>query len=79
MTMSDFLTYRQVRDALNELSDEQLDMTASVYEPSTNEVVPISECFVVINLPDAHQEELNGVVERWDQPLLVIGPSAGLQ
>ena len=78
MTMSDFLTYRQVRDALNELSDEQLDMTASVYEPSTNEVVPISECFVVINLPDAHQEELNGVVEN-DQPLLVIGPSAGLQ
>jgi hypothetical protein len=75
--MSDWLTYRQVRDALNELTDEQLDMTASVYEPSTNEVIPISECFVVENFPDAHQEELDGVVEN-DQPLFVIGPPEGL-
>ena len=29
-SMSD---YRQIRDALNELSEEQLDMTANVYEP----------------------------------------------
>lgn len=75
--MSDFYTFRQLRDALNELSDEQLDMTASVYEPSTNEVIPISECFIVENLPDAHQEQLDGVVEN-DQPLLVIGPPEGL-
>lgn len=75
--MSDYLTYRKIRDALNELSEEQLDMTASVYEPSTNEVIPISECFIVENLPDAHQEALDGVVEN-DQPLFVVGSPEGL-
>jgi hypothetical protein len=76
--MSDWLTYRQILAALNELSEEQLDMTASVYEPSTNEVVPISETWIVENMPPAHQEQLQGIVES-EQPLFVTGMPEGLQ
>lgn len=70
-TMNEFYTFRQIRDALNELSEEQLDMTASVYDPDIHEVFPIRECFIVENMSKEHQERLDGVVEN-DQPLLVL-------
>lgn len=76
--MSDYLTYRQIRDALNELSEEQLDMTASVYEPEMNEVIPISETWIVENMPAFYQDQLDGIVEN-DQPLFVTGTPEGLQ
>lgn len=72
-----FLTFRELREAINELSEEQLNMTASVYDSHATEVYAISECFVTHNLPQNHQEELDGVVEE-NQPLLVIGPPEGL-
>lgn len=70
--MSDFVTYRHILEALKELSDEQLDMTASVYDTDIGEVIPITDTFTVLNLPDNHREELDGVVED-DQPLLIVG------
>lgn len=75
--MSEWTTYRQIRDALNELSEEQLDMTASIYEPDMDEVIPISECFIVENMPMRYQEALDGVVES-NQPLFIAGPPEGL-
>jgi len=77
MPKGDYYTYRELLAALQELSEDQLDMTASTYDPTTNEVVPISETFVVSELPIRHQIELDGVVEN-DQPLLVVGPSEGI-
>jgi hypothetical protein len=80
--MSEWTTYRQIRDALNELSEEQLDMTASIYEPEMDEVIPISECFIVTvrtylkgveNMPQRYQDALDGVVES-NQPLFIVGP-----
>lgn len=77
MPKGDYYTYRELLAALQELSEDQLDMTASTYDPDTNEVVPISETFVVGNLPVRHQIELDGVVEN-DQPLLVLGTPEGI-
>lgn len=71
----EFYTYRHVLDALKELNDEQLDMTAMIYDPNTKESFAVSECFVVSNLPEEHYNE----VELEDeQPLLVIGPVEGV-
>lgn len=77
MPKGDFYTYRELLAALQELSEDQLDMTASTYDPNTHEVVPISETFIVANLPVRHQIELDGVVEN-DQPLLVMGMPDGI-
>lgn len=77
MPKSDYYTYRELLAALQELSEDQLDMTASTYDPNTHEVVPISETFVVGNLPIRHQIELDGVVEN-DQPVLVLGLPDGI-
>jgi len=76
MPKNDFYTYRELLVALQELSEDQLDMTVSIYDQQTNEVVrPIrvlhTMTFVVSNLPVRHQIELDGVVEN-DQPLLVL-------
>lgn len=73
-----FLSFRELRDALNNLPDELLNRTASVYAPEYGEVFPISEVFIAEYLPKSHWEELDGVVEE-DQPLLVIGPPEGLE
>lgn len=70
--MSGFVTYRHILEALKELSDEQLDMTASVYETDIREVIPITDTYTVENLPDNHRLELDGVVEN-EQPLLIVG------
>ena len=69
--MSDFVTYRHILEALKELTDEQLDMTASVYETDIREVIPITDTYTVENLPDNDRLELDGVVEN-EQPLFIV-------
>jgi len=76
MPKSDWYTYRELRDALNELSEEQLDMTVSIYDPEIAEVYPVSECFVVDNLPPEHQQHFDE--EEFEQPLLLIGTAEGI-
>ena len=71
--MSDFVTYRHIRDALNELSDEQLDMTACIYESDTMEVFDISDTYTVENFPKRHREELLNSAFEDNQPLFVVG------
>ncbi len=51
------LSYRQVRDALLELTEEQLDMTASVL--LEDEVIPIYQTILFCELPDELQEEVD--------------------
>lgn len=73
-----FRTFRELRDALNLLPDELLEMTASVYSPEHGEVVPISEVFIAEYLPKSHWETVQDMVEA-DQPILVVGPPEGLE
>lgn len=70
-------TYRLLRDALNELTEEQLDDTVSIYCAEDNEVIPVNDLFLMENLPVEHREHLEGVVEP-DQPLLVINAPEGI-
>lgn len=73
-----FLSFRELRDALNNLPDELLNRTASVYAPEYGEVFPISEVFIAEYLPKSHWETVQDMVEA-DQPILVVGPPEGLE
>ncbi len=70
-----FYTFRQIKEAVNSLTEEQLDMTAMIYDSDVKETFAISECFLVSELPNEHRDE----VELEDnQPLFVVGPAEGL-
>jgi hypothetical protein len=68
----DFYTYRELIEALKELSEEQLDMTAAVYDTDTDEVIAVTETFIVSNMPLSRQQALAGYCDE-EQPLLCIG------
>ena len=59
-----FRTFRELRDALNLLPDELLEMTASVYSPEHGEVVPISEVFIVTDATSSPALFTNGMTIR---------------
>ena len=63
------VTYRQLLDALNELSEEQLDMTVLVLNQD-NELSPLED-YQVASWVDCYEEELLDVVDE-EQPLLII-------
>ena len=64
------MTYRKLQEALNELSDEQLDMTVTVYL-DTQEAFPVDDTFLVSELPEDDREAMDGVLEE-DQPVLLL-------
>lgn len=64
------LTFRQIRDALNELSDEQLDMSATVYDHDVEEAYPVYDTFIFSELPQKYQDNID---LDDDQPLFLIG------
>ncbi len=66
------MTWREVKAALDELDEEELDMSACILDAFSREVTPITECFLVGELPSSYQDELDGVIES-DQPVIVIG------
>lgn len=75
MVNAGFYTFRQIKEAVNSLTEEQLDMTAMIYDSDAQESFAISECFLVSELPEKHRDE----VELEDnQPLFVVGPVTGL-
>ena len=63
------VTFRQLLDALNELSEEQLDMTVLVLNQD-NELLPLED-YQVASWVDCYEEELSDVVDE-EQPLLII-------
>ena len=63
------VTYRQLLDALNELSEEQLDMTVLVLNQD-NELLPLED-YQAASWVDCYEEELSDVVDE-EQPLLII-------
>lgn len=62
------MTYRELLAALNELSDEQLDMTASIFDTESEEIYPLKETTLASELS---LMDVDGVVEE-NQPLMVI-------
>jgi hypothetical protein len=75
---AEFYTYRELLEALKELTEEQLDMTAAVYDTDIGEVMPVTETFVVNNMPIWHQQALAGYCDE-EQPLLCIGKPADVE
>ena len=63
------VTYRQLLDALNELSEEQLDMTVLVLNHE-NELLPLED-YQAASWVDCYEDELSDVVDG-EQPLLII-------
>ena len=64
------LTYGELLAALNELSPEQLQMSASIYQDG--EILPIFDTVLVSEFtPDSKREELLEVIEE-NQPLLRV-------
>lgn len=66
------LTWREIKDALNELSEEQLQMSAVILDADRMETMPITNSFLLSELPSRFQEEFEDVYDD-DVPLLVIG------
>lgn len=65
------LTYRELLAALQELSNDQLDMSVTVYASDECEAYPVLDTFVVSEMHESIQDELDGVLEG-EQPVLVI-------
>ena len=66
------MTLRELRTALNELvDDEQLDSTATVYNPNTRELTDILETVLLSEMPITHRQELEDQVDL-DLPLIVL-------
>ncbi len=61
------ITWREVFTALHQLTDDQLDMTASVWDSELQEVLPIFDARVACAISDG----ITDVVDKL-QPLLVI-------
>ena len=64
------MTYRELKEALAELSEGQLGMDVTVYDSEIKESVMVNELFTVGNLPMRHFDEIDMDDE---QPLLVLG------
>lgn len=60
------LSYRQLKEALNELTDEQLDMTVTIW--NTDEAYVIMDYMTVENLPN---EQFENQDMDDSQPLLI--------
>jgi hypothetical protein len=69
--MTTKLTYRQLLAALMELTDEQLDTTATVYDTANCEVFAVSETTLMSELPSDHRHEIEDVLD-YNAPLIVI-------
>lgn len=63
------VSYRQLLVALNELSEEQLDMTVLVLDHN-NELLPLQD-YQAASWVDCYEDDLSDVVEG-EQPLLII-------
>jgi hypothetical protein len=57
------ITYRKLLDALKELSSEQLDMSVTVYDPDTEECIPVYDTVISDVIPELDMDP---------QPLLVL-------
>ena len=65
------MTYRQLRDALNELTDEQLDTTATILATNELELYVVSETTLMSELPIKIRQEVEDFLD-YDAPLIVI-------
>ena len=63
------VSYRQLLVALNELSEEQLDMSVLVLDHN-NELLPLQD-YQAASWVDCYEDDLSDVVEG-EQPLLII-------
>jgi hypothetical protein len=69
--MNQNLTYRQLLAALMELTDEQLDTTATVYDTASCEVFAVSETTLMSELPTKHRHKIEDMLD-YDAPLIII-------
>lgn len=65
------MTYRQLLNALNELSENDLDLSVSLFDTNTKEVYPLVETTLVSELPSKYREEVEDVLTN-DHPILVF-------
>jgi len=63
------MKYRELLEALKELSEEQLDMSASVFLTGAQEIIDIHHFSLVSQLPKADQDEID---DDPQQPLLIV-------
>ncbi len=61
------ITWREVLTSLHQLTDDQLDMTASIWDSELQEVLPIFDARVACAISDDLADIVGG-----NQPLLVI-------
>lgn len=71
MTMKP-ITFRQLRDALNELTEDQLDASVSVADLEDHEIYSIFDTMLLSSLPEKHRKEFLDVLEDENHPLLIF-------
>lgn len=64
------ISYRQLRNTLNKLSEEQLDMSVSTYDHDAEEVYPVYATFLVSELPQEFKESIP--LDDENHPVLLI-------
>jgi hypothetical protein len=65
------ITYRQLKEVLNELTDEQLDTTATVLDTGALELYAVNETVLMSELPTKVRREVEDMLD-YDAPLIVI-------
>jgi hypothetical protein len=70
------LSWREVKAAVNELTEEQLDMMATAVDED-GEMYPIRDTFLVSEAPEAMQDELFDLCDGEDRPLLSMFVKGG--
>jgi hypothetical protein len=61
---------RELKAALNELTEEQLEMDAKILDSDNGELYPISDTVLFSELPQEMQDKFLDIIEE-DNPLLI--------
>lgn len=65
------LTYRELLEALQELTPEQLDMSVSILDTGSFEIYPIHDTMLLSECSQLVQQDIGDVIEE-NQPLLLM-------
>jgi hypothetical protein len=62
------MTYRELRELLNDLEEKHLETNVSLFDSKTNSFIPIIQCAILMNVPDVMQLEKNMTTSK-EQPV----------
>jgi hypothetical protein len=65
------MTYRELRELLNDLEEKHLETNVSLFDGKTNSFMPIIQCAILMNVPDVMQLEKNMNLSK-EQPVFCL-------